>query len=178
MRAHQIFVVAIAICMQIHLSFGAGPVFNTDCNDATDPCPDGATCSTTPPTGCTCDDELFPVDSGVTLEGIELVICHAPCNPSDGAAGDCNGKGACIPYYGTFMCDCDEGYEGDFCETETTTTTSTTTTTTTTTTPTTTTTVTTTTTKKKTGILALLAAGLGGLVLLGAVGAAAASSSG
>lgn len=76
MRAHQIFVVAIAICMQIHLSFGAGPVFNTDCNDATDPCPDGATCSTTAPTGCTCDDELFPVDSGVTLEGIELVICH------------------------------------------------------------------------------------------------------
>lgn len=73
MRAHQIFVVAIAICMQIHLSFGAGPVFKAGCS-ATDKCPDGATC--TPGTGCTCDDDLFPVDSGVTLEGIELVICH------------------------------------------------------------------------------------------------------
>ncbi|XP_048768752.2 adhesion G protein-coupled receptor E3-like isoform X2 [Ostrea edulis] len=174
MRAHQIFVVAIAICMQIHLSFGAGPVFKTGCT-ATDKCPDGATCTLN--TGCTCDDDLFPVDSGVTLEGIELVICHAPCNPSDGDDDDCNGKGACIPYYGTFMCDCDEGYEGDFCETESTTTTSTTTTTTTT--PTNTTTVTTTTTtKKKTGVFPLIAAGAGGLLLLSVLAAAAASSSG
>nr|XP_022303559.1 adhesive plaque matrix protein 2-like [Crassostrea virginica] len=160
MRVPQILLLLIiATCVK-----SDGEPFGECLDD--DQCPLNGTCvGENGDAKCECDEDFYPYDAPVEVEGDPMVLCTpVVCFPSD--ENPCSGKGECVVEFGRYVCKCYEGYYGEICEEL----------------------VTSTTTPKMTetttrrggygGLLAAAGAGLFAVVLLGAGAAALTSSSG